>query len=850
MQDNFSKTVIITIFLLLAFSVLPRFFSQIHAVKEIDLDMGDAAATNFAGDGANSENLQEPEAIAILRQNAADPQALFHLLAASEEPHMQPSIPASFNMILRSGITAPPPGIDPRVPAQLKDQESAHFFIQFYRLPSAGEKDAIPAALLDYIPVNTYVAAIARDQLAQLEQNENVRSVIPILPGNKYSQSLLKEDLIKEDGKSVIYAYVYPDVELDQAKASVEATGSSVISEISTLNVLIVKSEKDKISDIAKRPEVLFIDHAYPQLDVTNDGSRAAANVNQVQASPFNLDGSGIKALIYDVGLIDPTHNDLLRRVIWRESSSNPIVHATHVAGTFGGTGANSNGLYRGMALVAQMFSYVYENCTPRCIYNNPGDMQANFNAGINQDGVHLIMASIGANIVQNGYPCSWLGDYELTDILLDGIISQGLPAGINKGTPIIWSAGNERGPMVCGTNYNTMGVPGTAKNTIVVGAVNADTRSMTLFSSWGPTDDGRVKPDVVAAGCSTAYTNVNSTFPGNQYRVFCGTSMAAPAAAGVVALLLQQHRNSDWQTQLPFTVRNKAVQASRMKALLIHTATDLGNPGPDYQNGYGLVNALAGATQLKSYQSCIIEKKLDATNAPDEFVINTLNASQSALEATLVWDDPPASPLAQVTLVNNLDLQVTSPTGSIALPLILDPANPANNAVPGVNNRDNIEQVTVAAQGTGAWNVKVLPSSIPQGPQGYSLIVTPPQGTPIVSLVGGAPLIGNQDFKIQVDAPYPNHEALLALHLSNTPGISIGDGRIIPVNINQPYVVVQTMLDANGRAIIPASIPNNPTFAGVTAYATAIVLDPAAAGTPAYINGISCSVPMLFFAA
>lgn len=787
----------------------------------------------------------------MLREGSASPQALFNLLQYAEEPKGQPDAPESYALSLKSGTITPPLGIDPRISFQSKEQEVAHVFIQFYLLLSAEEKNAVPATLLEYIPVNAYVAAVTEEQLALLGQDENVRSVIPILPEYKYSQSLLKEGLIKEDGKVVLYVYVYPDVELSQAKASVEKTGSTVLSEVPTLNVFIVKADKNKIPVLAQGEEIKFIEHAYPEFDVTNDGSRAAANVNQVQASPFNLDGSGIKALIYDVGLIDPTHSDLRGRVTWGESSSGPTFHATHVAGTLGGTGVNSNGLYRGMAPGVQMFSYAYEDSgNPQGLYNNPLDMQANFNTGINQNGVHIITASIGANIVQNGHPCSWLGNYELTDILLDSIISQGLLSGANQGTPIIWSAGNERGPMVCGINYNTMGVPGTAKNTVVVGAVNADTGSMTLFSSWGPTDDGRVKPDVVTAGCSTRYTNVNSAFPGNQYRVFCGTSMAAPAAAGVVALLLHQYRNSHWQTSLPFTVGKKAAQASRMKAFLVHTATDLGNPGPDYQNGYGIVNALAAATQLKYYQSCIIEKKLDATNAPDEFVINTLNAPQSALEATLVWDDPPASPLAQVTLVNNLDLQVMSPTGSVSLPLVLDPANPANNAVPGVNNRDNVEQVTAIAQGTGAWNIKVLPSSIPQGPQGYSLVVTPPPGTPVVSFVGGAPIINNQEFKIQVDAPYPNHEAILALHLSNNPGIPIGDGRMIPVNINQPYIVVRTMLDANGRAIIPAPIPNDPTFAGATAYATAVVLDPAAAGTPAYIKGISCSVPMLFFSA
>ena len=792
----------------------------------------------------------------------SDPSEFYAMLnAATDEQTRQRAQPiADYSIHFKSGSFLPPKGLDASL-EQLNPDEKRRVLLQLHSVLTSNELDefAAKSVNLQHITGSTYSAFILREQMLELAKNPMVRAIFPIPLGAKISPHLREGEIgpWATDGNRVaIVTYFFADVQGSRRLETLRELGAEIVSEMPADNAIYAIVDREKIALLAGADEVPYLDQAPPPLEPGNDGVRRVSNVDQAQASPYNLDGTGVKPLIYDFGSVDQNHADLFGRVTIGEPPSGIPNHATHVAGTFGGSGIlRGDRLYRGVATNAQIYSYIYENCRPNCLYNSPQDLESNYNTGINRDGVHLATNSLTANIAQNGYPCSWLGDYEATSQLLDRVIHQGLPAGqnLNQGLPILFAAGNERDPVVCGTAYGTMSVPATAKNIVSVGAIDSNDLSMTSFSSWGPTDDGRLKPDVVATGCDYGQPPqryVTSTFPFNSYGPWCGTSMATPVVAGIIALLLQQYRNNYWQTSLPFTLRNKASNNARMKALLLHTARDLGSPGPDYQHGYGLADARAAVDQLRDYRSCIIEKQLDANTAPDEFIINAPSNQQGALKATLVWDDPPASPLAAVTLVNDLDLRIVSPSGSISIPLVLNPAQPAANAVPGNDNRNNAEQIQTQATEGGAWRVKVIPTSIPQGPQRYSLVITPTPGVLIVSFTGGAPVIGNQGFKIQVDdVASAGLPVILILHLGADSDILLADGRIIRVNPNLPYVLINGMLDGSGRAVFPAGLPNDPSFVGVTAYATAIVLDPTRSGTPQYIKGISCTVPMGFAA-
>ena len=259
------------------------------------------------------------------------------------------------------------------------------------------------------------------------------------------------------------------------------------------------------------------------------------------------------------------------------------------------------------------------------------------------------------------------------------------------------------------------------------------------IFSGWGPTDDGRIKPDLVGDGFLLLSTWAEDGIP---YAPAIGTSMASPNVAGSL-LLLQEHYedlNGD----------NNFMRAATLKALAIHTADEAGGaPGPDYEFGWGLLNTKNAATVITENGGGhrIIEGTL--SNGETETVQINTNEPDAIIVATLVWSDPPATPVApsldppDLMLVNDLDLRIQSAT-TTHLPWILDPAVPSAAATRGDNFRDNVEQVLISNGGPGAYFVTInhkgtLLNSIDQD---YSLIISV---TPKFS--GELTIVSDEDF-------------------------------------------------------------------------------------------------------
>jgi hypothetical protein len=303
-------------------------------------------------------------------------------------------------------------------------------------------------------------------------------------------------------------------------------------------------------------------------------------------------------------------------------------------------------------------------------------------------------------------------GDYEDTAMLVDEIAR-----GAYGNITIVWANGNERGHAdgPCGAAYNTTAPPATAKNPITVGATNKDDDSMTVFSSWGPTDDGRLRPDVSAPGCSTdmeiGITSCAAGIEGigEDYIGMCGTSMACPVVTGAVALVQQY-----WREQISAT----DAWASTMKALMIHGSTDVDDPGPDYRFGYGTIDVPTTLDLVD--EAIIIEDQIDQ----GETFSVTLYPTTGQKKITLVWSDPAGGHLAEKVLVNDLDLSATV-GNAIELPWIVDPANPADAATKGQNHRDNVEQVSFTYNEEGIIVVSVSATDVPQGPQPFSIVAS-----------------------------------------------------------------------------------------------------------------------------
>ncbi|MCH8147720.1 MAG: S8 family serine peptidase, partial [Planctomycetes bacterium] len=275
---------------------------------------------------------------------------------------------------------------------------------------------------------------------------------------------------------------------------------------------------------------------------------------------------------------------------------------------------------------------------------------------------------------------------------------------------------------------FDTVSLDTAGKNILTVGAVNDAVSSglrdpaagtMSTFSGWGPTDDGRLKPDLVAPGCqSNGDLGVTSCAMGSDtaYTTLCGTSMAAPTVTGLAALLLE-----DFRVQFP---SEPDPRNSMLKALFVHNAQDLLSSGPDYKTGYGSVRIKRTVDFMRTGQC--IENQVDQSGRHAVFL--AVDAGDPELKITLAWDDVPGAPNVNVALVNDLDLRVFDAASQQHYPWTLDPSNPSAPAVrTGADHLNNLEQVVVQGPASGVWRVEVFGFSVAQGPQTFSLCVSEP---------------------------------------------------------------------------------------------------------------------------
>ncbi len=599
------------------------------------------------------------------------------------------SAKAAYEIYFQSGVVSPAE-FEYRI-AQVDD--ASHVVLQFFEPLTSADHSRLSNAgiqLLGYLPERAYAAALTRPVTATLLNSLGVRAMLPFAPEYKLHPRVSEQDFgswsLYDNNRRMFNVDVFQDVALADAAAEVAMHGFEVGGHIKASHTLIVAADPAKLMELAAIDAVMFINEMSPPLENVNSTVRTRLHVNEVQTAPYNLTGNGVTILVFDGGMVDPTHPDFGARVTQMEAGTVQA-HATHVAGTVGGNGANSGGTNRGMAPAATIISGEYDACVPFCFYNSPNDVSDDYIFARENYDVELTTNSVGANVSPNGYPCSWFGDYELTSRIIDGLVRQTVDR------PLIqfWAAGNERGDPGCAnSSYRCMSIPAGAKNIMTVGATSASD-ALASFSSWGPTDDGRIKPEVVATG-----VNVTSCAPGGGYTSMSGTSMATPAAAGVACLILERWHSlyPDAPDPLPETV----------KALYINSATDLGTAGPDYQSGFGLVNALSAIQQLDAGGVLEGELSLDETYTHNF----TVPVNTPTLDVSLAWSDVPALGNVIPTLVNDLDLVLVSPNGTNYLPWTLNPASPGSPAVAGVDSVNVCERVRVANPAAGSWTLRV----------------------------------------------------------------------------------------------------------------------------------------------
>ncbi|MBU0618436.1 MAG: S8 family serine peptidase, partial [Planctomycetes bacterium] len=455
-------------------------------------------------------------------------------------------------------------------------QNLRHLVIQLDR-PVDGELrhrlESVGVSLLDYLGSHAFFAALRPERLdinvlsgmealANAQTIDRTHKLHPLLTrgtaalgcdGRGTAASAVApvppataEAAVPHDNPiTAAYVKFHRDVALTtEAAPTCLQHGATIRSQLRTVNGLVIELPHAEIQPLANHDAVQWIEPALPPLTATNNSNRELTQADQVQTAPYDLDGTGVTVMVYDVGSVDPNHPDFAGRLTPGDDAS-PSSHSTHVAGTVGGNGAASDSLYRGMAPNVDIVSYAFgADATGLPLYTDPGDIENDYRQAINLHNIDLATNSIGTNTCRNGFNCEITGDYGVTSSVIDAIIHGDL------GQPLIvlFANGNERSCQRCRDEgvhtpegYHSTAPPACAKNHIAVGAVNSDDDSITFFTSWGPTDDGRLKPDIVAPGCQLTDDNgVTSCDVGGDYTTYCGTSMATPTVAGLAALLLQ----------------------------------------------------------------------------------------------------------------------------------------------------------------------------------------------------------------------------------------------------------------------------------------------------------------------
>jgi hypothetical protein len=247
------------------------------------------------------------------------------------------------------------------------------------------------------------------------------------------------------------------------------------------------------------------------------------------------------------------------------------------------------------------------------------------------------------------------------------------------------------------GGGYFTVSDAAAAKNTLTVGPWSGANRDSatgairtlgpeTSFGNWGPTLDGRIKPDLVAPGVNILSAGFASP---EAYSTLTGSSQAAPHVAAVAGLLVQH-----WQD----AGLSGALRASTLKGLLLHSADDIAPTGPDPSTGWGLLNALKAAELLDQHIEAPAAGHLVEGFFQSDPLQKAYHANGGPVKVTLVWTDPPSEKDNDSTphLVHDLDVRVRTEDGQTYLPYVLSSPQPAGKwaASKGDNNVDPVEQV------------------------------------------------------------------------------------------------------------------------------------------------------------
>jgi hypothetical protein len=577
------------------------------------------------------------------------------------------------------------------ISAEIKDSKTYYRLVQFYQTPDQETKEAMEATGLkfyDYIPKHAYLlgfpANYERTQLA----DKNIFSISPIFHTLKINPQIekgLEAGYYNKSNELLVTLRFFEDVNKTAINRIIQKLGVDVLEFNEHLNQAVFLYQEENLSQLTAIEQVKLVDVMLQELRPEDNLGRAlhrSSSINHNNPLGPKFDGSGVNVAVNDDGEVGP-HIDFTGRTEQSDVAGDQTGdHGDMVAGILGGAG-NLNPLHEGMAKGAFLRIRQYSGSLPNTLT-------------LHQNDDVMIFSSSYGNGCNAGY--TGLSSQVDQEIRQNPSLIQVFSCGNSGGSDCGYGAGSGWGNITGGHKQG--------KNVIATANMERD-EGLAASSSRGPAMDGRIKPDITAHGNGQI-----STDPNNLYSAGGGTSAAAPGISGILAQLYQAYRS--------FNGGNNP-ESALLKSSLLNSADDLGNVGPDFEFGWGRVNAKNALEIIENNQYYTD----DITQFDTDNYSLTVPAGVQEVKIMLYWTDYEGNPVATTALVNDLDLEVNN--GSINLPWVLDPTpNPANLNTPattGVDHLNNMEQVSILNPAAGTLSISVNGFDVPQGPQRYYVV-------------------------------------------------------------------------------------------------------------------------------
>jgi len=509
----------------------------------------------------------------------------------------------------------------------------------------------------------------------------------------------------------------------------------------------------------------------------------------------LNVTGQGINVGVWDGGKVRNTHQEFGTRVVLGDGSSTLSSHATHVTGTVIASGVVAS--RKGIGYQANAITYDWTNDIGEMVsFGANGYLISNHSYGN--------IASSLASFV--------FGSYNGQSIEVDEVMNA-FPY-----YQIVKSAGNDRNNSSLSQvslkgGYDLLTGVSNAKNVLTIAAVehvgtytDAGDVVMSSFSNFGPTDDGRIKPDICAKGVGIFSTNTTSN---TAYTQLSGTSMSAPAVSGLIALLQKHYNNLNPNTYM---------KSASVRSLLCQSVREAGQfNGLDYEFGFGLADGFNAANVITQKGSSSIFSELTLSDTSTYNSTFTINSTQK-INIVIGWTDPvgfsngSAEDNRSPRLVNNLDLKVLK-DGITYYPWKLNPDDPSSAATNTSDNEvDNIEKIEIYNATPGTYTIQINhKGSLQNGSQDFTLIATSTNGI----------TLNNQDFISDNNFfVYPN-PANNELYFSNPNNVELSAISISDISGKQ---VVTVMNAENTDYIDVSNLQSGVYFVKFTTDTTSIV--------------------------